>query len=69
MTKNRKTYIKPESYAIEMGDMVLASTSSVGIGISGEVQDKPGRMGAPEYYGIEDDMDDMDDVDDAGFGY
>lgn len=64
MTKNRKTYIKPESYAIEMGDVILSSTSS--IGISGEVQDEPGRMGAPEYYGIEDDMDDMDD---AGFGY
>ena len=63
MTKNRKTYIKPESYAIEMGDVVLASAS---IGISGEVQDKPGRMDAPEYYGIEDDM---DDVDDTGFGY
>lgn len=68
MIKNRKTYIKPESYAIEMGDMVLASTSSIGIGISGEVEDKPGRM-APKYYGIEDDMDDMDDVGDAGFGY
>lgn len=63
MTKNRKTYIKPESYAIEMGDMVLASAS---IGISNERENKPGRMGAPEYYGIEDDM---DDVDDAGFGY
>lgn len=62
MTKNRKTYIKPESYAIEMGDVVLASAS---IEISGEVEDKPGRM-APKYYGIEDDMDDMDD---AGFGY
>lgn len=63
MTKNRKTYIKPESYAIEMGDVIL---NSVSVGISGEVQDEPGRMGAPEYYGIEDDM---DDVDDAGFGY
>ncbi len=60
MTKNRKTYIKPESYAIEMGDVILNNAS---IGISGEVQDEPGRMGAPEYYGIEDDMDD------AGFGY
>lgn len=66
MTKNRKTYIKPESYAIEMGDVVLASAS---IGISEEVEDKPGSMGAPKYYGIEDDMDDMNDVDDAGFGY
>lgn len=63
MTKNRKTYIKPESYAIEMGDVIL---NNVSIGISGEVQNEPGRMGAPEYYGIEDDM---DDVDDAGFGY
>ena len=63
MTKNRKTYIKPESYAIEMGDVILNNGS---IGISGEVQDKPGRMGVSEYYGIEDDM---DDVDDAGFGY
>lgn len=63
MTKNRKTYIKPESYAIEMGDVVLTSAS---IGISGEVEDSPGPKGAPEYYGIEDDM---DDVDDTGFGY
>ena len=63
MTKNRKTYIKPESYAIEMGDVIL---NNVSIGISGEVQNEPGRMGAPEYYGLEDDM---DDVDDAGFGY
>ena len=63
MTKNRKTYIKPESYAIEMGDVILNNAS---IGISGEVQDEPGRMGVSEYYGIEDDMDDMDD---AGFGY
>lgn len=67
MTKNRKTYIKPESYAIEMGDVILSSTSS--IGISKETEDKPGRMGVSEYYVIEDDMDDMDDVDDAGFGY
>ena len=67
MTKNRKTYIKPESYAIEMGDVIL---NNVSIGINtGEVVDKPGSMGAPKYYGIEDDMDDMDDVDDAGFGY
>lgn len=64
MTKNRKTYIKPESYAIEMGDVILSSTSS--IGISKGTEDKPGRMGVSEYYGIEDDMDDMDD---AGFGY
>ena len=65
MTKNRKTYIKPESYAIEMGDMVLASTSSIRIDLEGS-EDKGGRLCAPEYYGIEDDM---DDVDDTGFGY
>ena len=63
MTKNRKTYIKPESYAIEMGDVILSGAS---IYISNGRENKPGRMGAPEYYGIEDDM---DDVDDAGFGY
>ena len=66
MAKNRKTYIKPKSYAIEMGDVVLASAS---VGISNERENKPGRMGVSEYYVIEDDMDDMDDVDDAGFGY
>lgn len=61
MTKNRKTYIKPESYAIEMGDVIL---NSVSVGINTvESEDKPGPMGAPEYYGIEDDMDD------TGFGY
>lgn len=63
MTKNRKTYIKPESYAIEMGDVILNNAS---IGISGEVEDSPGPKGSPEYYVIEDDM---DDVDDTGFGY
>lgn len=63
MTKNRKTYIKPESYAIEMGDVILSGAS---IYISNERENKPGRMGVSEYYGIEDDMDDMDD---AGFGY
>lgn len=63
MTNNRKTYIKPESYAIEMGDVIL---NSVSVGISSEIENKPGRMGVSEYYGIEDDMDDMDD---AGFGY
>lgn len=63
MTKDRKTYIKPESYAIEMGDVILSGAS---IYISNERENKPGRMGAPEYYVIEDDMDDMDD---AGFGY
>ena len=63
MTKNRKTYIKPESYAIEMGDVILSGAS---IYISNERANKPGRRGAPEYYGIEDDM---DDVDDTGFGY
>lgn len=65
MTKNRKTYIKPESYAIEMGDVILNSTSSIGIDLEG-TEDKGGRLCAPEYYVIEDDM---DDVDDAGFGY
>ena len=65
MTKTRKTYIKPESYAIEMGDVILNSTSSIGIDLEG-TEDKGGRLCAPEYYGIEDDM---DDVDDAGFGY
>lgn len=63
MTKNRKTYIKPESYAIEMGDVIL---NNVSVGISGEVENKPGSMGVSEYYVIEDDMDDMDDT---GFGY
>lgn len=62
MTKNRKTYIKPESYAIEMGDVIL---NNVSVGISNERENRPGRM-APEYYVIEDDMDDMDDT---GFGY
>lgn len=64
MTKNRKTYIKPESYAIEMGDVILYNVS-VGIN-TGEAENSPGPMGTPKYYGIEDDM---DDVDDAGFGY
>lgn len=67
MTKNRKTYIKPESYAIEMGDVIL---NNVSVEINtGEAENRPGSMGAPKYYGIEDDMDDMGDVDDAGFGY
>ena len=50
-----------------MGDVIL---NNVSIGINtGEVVDKPGSMGAPKYYDIEDDMDDLDDVDDAGFCY
>lgn len=64
MTKNRKTYIKPESYAIEMGDVILGNVS-VGINTE-EAENSSGPMGVPKYYGIEDDM---DDVDDAGFGY
>ena len=56
MKEKREKYEKPQSFAIEMEQPLLQSTSSVNIGISGEAVDKPGRMGAPRYEG-EDDWD------------
>lgn len=51
----RKMYVKPEICATKMDDVTLCNVS---IGISGEPEDKPGRMGAKANYDFEDDADD-----------
>lgn len=55
MKEKREKYEKPQSVAIEM-EQPLLSASNVNIGISGEVENKPGPCGAPRYEG-EDDWD------------
>lgn len=51
----RKMYVKPEICATKMDDVTLCNVS---IGISTEVEDKPGRLGAKANYDFEDDADD-----------
>lgn len=50
----RKMYVKPEICATKMDDVTLCNVS---IGISTEVEDKPGRLGAKANYDFEDDAD------------
>lgn len=54
MKEKREKYEKPQSFTIEMEQPLLSATST--LGISGEAEDKSGRMGAPRYEG-EDDWD------------
>lgn len=51
----RKMYVKPEICATKMDDVTLCTVS---IGISSEVEDTSGRMGAKANYDFEDDADD-----------
>ena len=52
----RKMYVKPEICATKMDDVTLCA--AVSIGISKDVEDKPGRMGSKANYDFEGDADD-----------
>lgn len=56
MKAKRENYVKPLSYVIETEQPLMAG-SSVNIGISGEVEDKPGRMGIRRYEDYEEEDD------------
>ncbi len=56
MKKNRDNYVKPLSYVIETEQPLMAG-SSVNIGISGEVEDKPGSCGIRRYEDYEEEDD------------
>ena len=48
MKEERKKYEKPQSYTIEMKEPLMQTVS---IGISTEIENRPGPMGAPRYQG------------------
>ena len=54
MKAKRENYVKPLSYVIETEQALMAIGSADGIGISGEVENKPGRMGIRRYEDYED---------------
>lgn len=56
MKEKRKNYAKPLSYAIETEQPLLSNASS--IGISGEIQNEPGRMGVRRYEAYEEEEED-----------
>lgn len=56
MKEKRKNYAKPLSYAIETEQPLLSNASS--IGISGEIQNEPGRMGVRRYEDYEEEEED-----------
>lgn len=56
MKEKRKNYAKPLSYAIETEQPLLSNASS--IGISGETQNEPGRMGVRRYEAYEEEEED-----------
>lgn len=56
MKEKRKNYAKPLSYAIETEQPLLSNASS--IGISGEIQNEPGRMGIRRYEDYEEEEED-----------
>lgn len=56
MKEKRKNYAKPLSYAIETEQPLLSNASS--IGISGEIQNEPGRMGVRRYVDYEEEEED-----------
>ncbi len=51
MKEKRKNYAKPQSYVIESEQPLMSNASS--IGISGEIQNEPGRMGVRRYEAYE----------------
>lgn len=57
MKEKREKYEKPQSYAIEMEQQLMQTVS---IGISTEIENKPGRLGVRRYQG-EDDWDENED--------
>lgn len=61
MKEERKKYEKPQSYAIEMEQQLMtAGSNTVSIGISTEIENKPGRLGVRRYQ-VEDDWDENED--------
>ncbi len=58
MKEKRENYVKPLSYVIESEQPLMSNASS--IGISGEIQNEPGRMGVRRYeaYEAEDEEED-----------
>lgn len=55
MKEKRENYVKPLSYVIETEQALMAIGSAENsIGISGEVENKPGRMGIRRYEDYED---------------
>ena len=58
MKEKRKNYAKPLSYAIETEQPLLSNASP--IGISGEIQNEPGRMGVRRYEAYEEEEEEED---------
>lgn len=59
MKEKRENYVKPLSYVIESEQALMAIGSAENsIGISGEVENKPGRMGIRRYEDYEEEEED-----------
>lgn len=55
MKAKRENYVKPLSYVIETEQALMGTVS---IGISGEVENKPGRLGVRRYEDYEEEEED-----------
>lgn len=56
----RKTYIKPETHDVRIGEEALCD--NINIGISSSCQNEPGSMGAKANSDFDDEMEEINDM-------
>ena len=56
MKEKRKNYAKPQSYVIESEQPLMSN--AISLGLSGEIQNEPGRMGVRRYEDYEEEEED-----------